>query len=267
MTAERRLDKVETFLSPTELVLAWLAEAHAYGGIEAAVQVALAEPGFVPPINRLARAASEGVQARMKGQPREEVNHAANRAVRETLFRFHLVMRINVVGHERLERQLLLNALFSARLSLFMDASRTRRAEPGYPDEIRQLRNLVVGNLADVRAAGEARTQAERRYLAGQAALFPDDQLSWVEQLKTAEVITTLVCRVADQAGQPALPEPDPNAVAGWVAAHVAKVVEPAKVAALEDVDEDWQALRVATSWLRGKSIPAQDPGPAQDQR
>ena len=182
-----------------------------------AFRAALAEPGFVPPINRLARAASEGVQTRMKGQPREEVNHAANQAVRETLFRFHLVMRINVVGHERLERQLLLNALFSARLSMYMEASKVRRAEPGYPDEIRQLRDLVVGNLADVRAAGEARTQVERRYLAGQAALFPDDRVSWVEQLRTADVITGLVCRVADQAGQPVLPDPDPS-VMGRVA-------------------------------------------------
>jgi hypothetical protein len=37
------------------------------------------------------------------------------------------------------------------------------------------------------------------------------------------------------------------------VAQHLADFVEPAKVAALEDLDDGCRALRIATSWLRGK--------------
>ena len=55
--------------------------------------------GAAPPINRLGHAAANGARTRMKGKPGDEIDRAANQAVRETLFRFHLVMRINTVCH------------------------------------------------------------------------------------------------------------------------------------------------------------------------
>ena len=46
---------------------------------------------------------------------------------------------------------------------------------------------------------------------------------------------------------------PPPEAFAAKVASYVADFVEPAKVAALEDLDEGHQAFGIATGWLRGK--------------
>ena len=143
MTAERRIAAIEGALTPTELVVAWLTEAHAHGGVDAFVRASLAEEDYVPPINRLARTASEGARARVKGKPREEINKAADQAVRETLFRFHLVMRVNVITHDLLERELLLTALFSARLVLLTDTPRARRKDPTYFSQIEQLRDLI----------------------------------------------------------------------------------------------------------------------------
>jgi hypothetical protein len=37
------------------------------------------------------------------------------------------------------------------------------------------------------------------------------------------------------------------------LAGHVADLVEPAKVAAYEDLDEGRIAIRIATGWLRGR--------------
>jgi hypothetical protein len=37
------------------------------------------------------------------------------------------------------------------------------------------------------------------------------------------------------------------------VALHAADLVEPAKVAALEDLNDGYRALAITTSWLRGK--------------
>jgi hypothetical protein len=34
---------------------------------------------------------------------------------------------------------------------------------------------------------------------------------------------------------------------------HAADLVEPAKVAALEDLNDGYRALAITTSWLRGK--------------
>lgn len=49
---------------------------------------------------------------------------------------------------------------------------------------------------------------------------------------------------------------PPREAFAAQVAGYGADFLEPAKVAALEDLDEGRQALGIATSWLRGKMGP-----------
>ena len=54
MTVERRLDRVEAALTPTQRVLAWLEEAHAYGSLSAYVDSLLDKSPDDFPINRLA---------------------------------------------------------------------------------------------------------------------------------------------------------------------------------------------------------------------
>lgn len=226
------------------------------------MRASLAEENYVPPINRLARGASEAVRARMKGKPREEVNKAADQAVRETLFRFHLVIRINVITNDLLERELLLAALFSARLSLLINEPRAKRQkDPTHLERLTGLRDLISLSLAELKAAGQTREQVEQRYLAGHIALFPDDATRWVEQLKTSEIVEQLAIGLAEKDGAPAPTLLDQDAVAALVAAYAADLVEPAKVTALEQLDEGRQALGIATSWLRGKMEPSRDPG------
>jgi hypothetical protein len=254
VTTERRLAAVEAALTPTELVVRWLDEAHAHGGIDAFVRSALADAAFVPPINQLARMAADGARASLKGKPREEINKAADQAVRETLFRFHLVMRINVITHDLLERELLLTALFSARLSLLITEPRAKRQkDPTYLERLTGLRDLISGSLAELKAAGQAREQVEQRYLGGHVALFPDDAVRWVEQLKTSEIVERLSIGLAEKDDARERTPLDPHAVADRVAGYAADLVEPAKVAALEDLDDGYRALGIATSWLRGK--------------
>jgi RNA polymerase sigma-70 factor (ECF subfamily) len=52
VTAERRLAAVEAALTPTELVVAWLEDAHGYGSLEDAVRSMLAAEEPVPPMDR-----------------------------------------------------------------------------------------------------------------------------------------------------------------------------------------------------------------------
>jgi len=101
---------------------------------------------------------------------------------------------------------------------------------------------------------GAAREEVERRYLGGHAAPFPDDATRWVEQLTTSESIEALAIRLAELDGVPDALLPPPEAFTFRVAGYVADFVEPAKVAALEDLDEGRQALVVATGWLREKT-------------
>jgi hypothetical protein len=51
--------------------------------------------------------------------------------------------------------------------------------------------------------------------------------------------------------GAPAVVSPEASAAA--LSRHVDDLVEPAKVAAYEDLDEGRTAIGIATSWLRGK--------------
>src|SRR5665811_192985 len=109
MTLKRRLDAVETSLTPTQLVLRWLAEAHAFGDVEPYVASLLAQDPPVAPLDRLAREAAHGARTGMRGKRPELINAAVRSALRETVFRFELVMRINVTTHELLDKEQLLD--------------------------------------------------------------------------------------------------------------------------------------------------------------
>ena len=258
MTTERRIAAVEAALGPTELIVAWLTEAHAHGGVDAFVRASLADETFVPPINRLGQAASDAVRTRLKGKPRDEVDRAADQAVRETLFRFHLVVRINVVCHDLLERELLLTALFSTRLALLTREPGGEK-DPDHLTEVEQHRDLLSLSTRRLRAVGAARNEVERRYLAGHPALFPDDAARWVDQLSTSETLEASAVRLGELEGVPEALVPRAEAFTAKVAVYIADFVEPAKVAALEDLDDGYRALGIATSWLRGKMQSTED--------
>ena len=63
MTLVRRVTAIETALTPTQLVLRWLDEAHAFGDLESYVRSQLAEPSSEGPLDRLAREAASGKSA------------------------------------------------------------------------------------------------------------------------------------------------------------------------------------------------------------
>ena len=60
MTLARRVAAVESSLSPTQLVLRWLAEAHAFGDLLPYVNSLLAQDPPIAPLDRLAREAERG---------------------------------------------------------------------------------------------------------------------------------------------------------------------------------------------------------------
>lgn len=68
MTLARRLAVLETALSPTELILRWLQEAHDFGDIESYTRSLLGEPSPEGPLDRLAREAAQGARAGLRGK-------------------------------------------------------------------------------------------------------------------------------------------------------------------------------------------------------
>jgi hypothetical protein len=126
MTAERRIAKLEEALTPTQRVLAWLDEAHIFGGLSEYVDSLLDQPAEAFPANRLTWEAAEAVRAQRR-RSKGDVDAEVLRAVRGTLFRFQLVLRINVVAHEMIERETLVYAATTGQLAALASDDRKQR--------------------------------------------------------------------------------------------------------------------------------------------
>jgi hypothetical protein len=257
MTLKRRIDAVETLLTPTQLVLRWLAEAHAFGDMESYVASLLAQEPPVAPLDRLAREAVQWARTAMRGKRPELVEAAVRSALRETVFRYELVMKINVAAHELIDREALLDAALSAQVALLVSQdAESRRADPTYVERFATRRDLLAFRLAELRAAGEARSIVERRYIDGHAALFPAVAAAWYEQVRDTEVIADAAVRLAAFAEVPAAIAPEPQALDRRTTELVADLVEPAKADALETLGEGARAFDIASAWLRPKLAP-----------
>jgi hypothetical protein len=250
MTLSRRLAAVEASLSPTQLVVAWITEAHSFGNVESYVALLLAQDPPVAPLDRLARQAARGARNATHGKRPEVVLAAVRSALRETVFRFELVVRINVSAHELLEREALIDAALAAQITLLTcEASRDARVG----DRLGKLRDLLAVRVGETHAEQEARSIVEGRYLDVHGALFPDAAAAWDEQVRSTETIADIAARLAELEGAPPAVLVEPEAHSKRTAALVADLVEPAKADALEKLDEGRRAFGIATGWVRGK--------------
>ena len=258
MTVARRLATLEASLSPTQRVVRWLDEAHALGDLDAYVRSLLAGPPSAFPLDRLAWAARSATLTNLRGKPAALVSGAVRTALRETIFRFALVMRINVVAHEMIDREMLIYAVFAGQLALLASEDRKDRlADPVHLRRLALCRELTASRVTELLAAAEARSLAEARYLDGHAALFPDAVVVWAERLRLAEELAVMAAHLAELDGLPPAAPTDPDAVATRAAVLLADLVEPARVTTLEQLDEGRRALTIATRWLRAKLEPS----------
>lgn len=261
MTLNRRMTKLEESLSPTQLVLRWLAEAHAYGDVPAYTASLLAQDPPVAPLDRLAREAVQAARTAHRGKRPEVVDAAIRSALRETVFRFELVMRINVTAHELLDREELIAALFASQLALLL-------SEGGPPDDSHRRRLELIRRLALLRvdetlASREARSLVEARYLDGHAALFPELAARFESQLRTSQEVAGGAVRAAELAGVAPAPPEDPMASKARAGDLVADLVEPAKAEALDKIGEGRRAFDIAAGWVRAKLAPPSPQAPA----
>jgi hypothetical protein len=258
MTLKRRLDAVETSLCPTQLVLRWLAEAHAFGDIEPYVASLLSEEPPVAPLDRLAREAVHGTRTAMRGKRPELVEAAVRSALRETLFRFELVMRINVTAHELLNRETLLEALFAANLALLLhDERKQHPADEDHLHRLAQCRDLTASQVHELLATREAISRAEARYLQGHGTLFPEVARAFDLQVRRSQELAGMAAESADLDGVKPGEHAGPDALSSRVEQLVADLVEPAKSTALEKLGEGRPAFDIANAWLRAKLVPA----------
>jgi hypothetical protein len=260
MTLKRRLDGVETSLTPTQLVLRWLAAAHSFGDVVPYVASLLAQDPPVAPLDRLAREAVHGARTAMRGKRPELVDGAVRSALRETVFRFELVMRINVTTKELLDREELIAALFASQLAMVLsEGGEKRLRDDSHLSRLELCRRLTLLRVNELLASRDARLSVEARYLDGHPALFPDVARAFEEQLHQSQEIAAMAVRAAELDGVEPVGPDETEAVSVRAAELVADLVEPAKSEALDKLGEGRQAFGIAAAWVRLKLAPRAD--------
>jgi hypothetical protein len=265
VTAERRLDKVEAALTPTQRVLAWLDEAHAWGTLSAYVDSLLDKSPDDFPINRLAADTVTATRAALRGKPPETAAAAVRKAVLATVFRFHLVLRINVVAHETIDRETLIYVAMAGQLALLGRDDRPERlTDDGHLSRLAQCRDITMSRVDQWLALQQARSMAEERYLEGRTAVFPDTAADEAERLKASMELAVMADAIAELDGLAPFEPTEPEAITARAGVLVEDLVEPARATTLDQFDEGRRGLELATAWLRSKASRAVvDPDPA----
>ena len=95
MSTKRRVEKLETNLTPKQAILLWVQGAHAFNGVVEYVHHLKTQPDNARPIDKLTAQVAEGVKQTLKGKPREEIDRAVRQANKDVLFLFFLHQQVN----------------------------------------------------------------------------------------------------------------------------------------------------------------------------
>jgi hypothetical protein len=129
MTAERRLAKLETALSPKAATLLWLEDAHRFGSLPAYVDWLIDQPISAAPLERVPQQARTATIEAMRGQHRDAMREAGRAAVRDAIFLVELVLRLNSVAEEMIRIEGLRYAIFFWEMrALSAEAELARRS-------------------------------------------------------------------------------------------------------------------------------------------
>ncbi len=188
---------------------------------------------------------------------REQTDAADRTALEQTVFRFELVLRINITTHELLDREVLVGAVIAGHFGLLAGEPAKERAEPSHAERLAASRDLALQRVIELHAAQEARSLAEARYLDGHPALFPDGIEAWAARVHDTERAAVMAERLAELDGIEPRELDFEEAVAARVPAVLADLVELAKVTALEKLGQGERAMRIATGWLRTRAEPS----------
>ena len=103
MKQDTRLDKVEKMLTPKQAVVLWLQEIQQYRNAWEYVQFLRGQPESAAPIYRITKQIGETIRESMKGRPRDIVDNAVNRGVRDVCFLIKLQNQVN--GYQSTEER------------------------------------------------------------------------------------------------------------------------------------------------------------------
>ena len=191
MTLARRLAKLEASRTPTEIVLAWLAEVQAYATLPEYFASLTDASKEAWPLGRIGAQVETAVRASIKGKP-QGVWHAVRRSVGDAFVLFELVLHLNVDARqirdvEGLRWALLVKwlGLLSAEAEL---AERTHLGDQAHAlQEATDWRDVLALSLTTLCTEQAARASLEQSYFAGHSVLFPALAHEWADLVARLE--------------------------------------------------------------------------------
>ena len=165
----------------------------------------------------------------------------------DTRVDLHLVLRIVDLTDSVIRHEELVVALLTAHVSLTL----AREDGQGGGQPLVQMRDLLLGRVAELLAQEEARTLVETRYLGGHSSIFPATVRRWQKLVHEAQAAAVMTLRLAELDGADPIDKdrqllPDP----ARIQAIVADFVEVARIKTLDDVGEGYAAVARLRRWL-----------------
>jgi hypothetical protein len=199
-TTDRRLAKLESALSPTATVLAWLSEAQEFASSREHARSIAQLPVESAPLSVIGQRIEASVRASMKGQPQDVVWEKVRRGVGDGAFLFCLVLQINGQTIELTTVEGLRASAVFYWMGCLLGGPRETELPPAEAKEYRQelaecwesWRGVVDRLSVDVQVENEARARLEKRYFDGRDVFFRDVAESWSHHVELVERIAGL---------------------------------------------------------------------------
>ena len=256
--ASRRMAKLEGALMPREAVLAWLVEAQQFPSLEDHVRSIVELPVEAAPLSVIGDRVEAAVRASMKGQPREAIETAVRRAIRDGVFLFTLAIGLNVVALEMARLEGLRATATFYWMGCLLGGPRPADLPPAeanvYERELADSWALwwpVVDRLSlEGRVENEARATLERRYFGGHDVFFADAGQAWASHVDMVERLLGLAETMASTGGPMARSRRSIRTAPGGslterVAERVAALADDARVRAYEIVGDRPRAVQI----------------------
>jgi hypothetical protein len=172
---------------------------------------------------------------------------AVRTAIRSTVFRFFLALRIIEATESVLERETLIHGYLSAHALLALESERWRAMSDLGPGG---LREVIVGRVGELTALRDARVEVEGRYLGGQSPLFAATVRGWDEQFQQWEALARQSVQMAEFLDAPPMDGDAPLVPDGRQERCVLDLTEPARAKTLDLMGDGWGALERLRGWL-----------------
>lgn len=243
-------------MGPHEIAFHVIAEACEYASLEAYARSFVDLPVEAAPLSRISAQVQASVRAQMKGQPRDKVDGAVQRAVGDAVFRYLLFLRLNTSALEMSQLEGLRAAATFYWMGCLLGGPREADLAPAAwaahqaeQAEAWMLWRAMVASLLVVSLVEEeAREQLEGRYLGGQSALLSGVQEDWDRFAQQTDRLWSIAEKTGRdstrQAGQSAL-----KAAEGvWderVSERARKLADDARITTFDRLGENSRAVAI----------------------